>query len=123
MSKIQQFICRWLGIEKDREVLEEVRQYALKCDLVHQHRIDACDKRLEKLEDVIGKTIRAGFDHHLKQPSWIVVAWRDNKGREHVHFYEADWKSISQINDTLKSFKRENVIVDTHPGIAPHFKW
>lgn len=123
MNKIKQWLRRWLGVEQAEEQLESVRKYAYRVDLVHQRQIDALDKRIGKTEDIIGKTIRAGFDHHVKQPSRIALAWRDDKGREHVHFYEVHAEYISQIIDMLSSIKRENVIVDTHPQIHPQFKW
>lgn len=123
MNKLKQLLRRWLGVENDRRELDAVRENLYRVDLYKQQSIDALDKRLSKTEDIIGLTARAGFDHHIRQPSWIVVAWRDKDGRERVHFYEVHEEYITQINDMLRRFKRENVIVDTHPQIAPQFKW
>ena len=123
MNKLKQLLRRWLGVENDRRELDTVRENLSRVDLYKQQSIDALDKRLSKTEDIIGLTVRAGFDHNIRQPSWIVVAWRDHHGRERVHFYEVHQEYITQINDLLRSFKRENVIVDTHPQILPLFKW
>lgn len=123
MNKLKQLLRRWLGVENDRRELDAVRENLYRVDLYKQQSIDALDKRLSKTEDIIGRTVRAGFDHHIRQPSWIVVAWRDKDGRERVHFYEVHQNYITQINDMLRRFKRENVIVDAHPQILPQFKW
>lgn len=120
MNKIKQWLRRWLGVEKELKKLREDVLFVDDCCTSWNKRLE---KRLGKTEDIIGKTIRAGFDHHLKQPSWIVLAWREDNGREHVHFYEVHKEYMSQIKDMLSSLKRENVIIDTHPQIHPQFKW
>lgn len=74
MNKIKQWLRRWLGVEQAEEKIEVVRKYAYKMDLFHKKRIDVLDQRLGKTEAVIGRTILAGFDHHIRQPSWIVLA-------------------------------------------------
>ena len=123
MNKIKQWLRRWLGVEEDREKLTKLDEYARYKDKYFESWCSRLDKRLGKTEDIIGKTIRAGFDHHVRLPSWIVLAWREDNGREHVHFYEVHKEYISQINDMLMSLKRDNVIVDTNPQILKHFKW
>lgn len=123
MNKIKQWLRRWLGVEHDKKEFKHFKDYILYQEQSITNKCRDFDRRISRNEDIIGKTIRAGFDHHIKQPSWIVLAWRDEKGREHVHFYEVHKEYISQINDMLRSLKRENVIIDTHPQIHPLFKW
>lgn len=123
MNKLKQWLRRWLGVERDKSDFKAFKDYMLYQEQSFTNKCRDFDRRISRNEDVIGKTICAGFDHHIRQPSWIVVAWRDKNGRERVHFYEVHQEYITQINDLLKSFKRDNVIVDTHPQIHPQFKW
>lgn len=123
MNKIKQWLRRWLGVEEDKKLLFELNEKVKNVDKLNEIWCNRLENRLSKTENIIGKTIRAGFDHHIRQPHWIVLAWREDNGREHVHFYEVHKEYISQINDTLRSLKRENVFVNTNPQILPQFKW
>lgn len=123
MNKIKQWLRRWLGVEKDKEDFIHFREYMFYQEQSFTNKCNDFEKRISRNEDVIGRTIRAGFDHHIKQQSWMVLAWRDNNGREHVHFYEVHHEYISEINRILMSLKRDNVIVDSHPQIHREFKW
>lgn len=119
MNKLKQWLRRWIGVERDKSDFKAFKDYMLYQEQSFTNKCRDFDRRISRNEDVIGKTIRAGFDHHIRQPHWIVLAWRDDNGREHVHFYEVHKEHISQINDTLRILKRENVIIDTHP----QFRW
>lgn len=123
MNKLKQWLRRWLGVENDKKEFKHFKGYILYQEQSLTNKYRDFDRRISRNEDIIGKTIRAGFDHHIRQPHWIVLAWRDDNGREHVHFYEVHKEYITQINDLLMSFKRDNVIVDTRPQIHPQFKW
>ncbi len=123
MKRIKRILRRWLGVEKDRRDLDLLSRKVSDNNLYAASRYAEYSHRLDKVEGTIGRTLRAGFDHHIRQTSWMVTAWRDKNGRERVHFYEVDRDCIEDINGMLKSFKRDNVIIDSHPEIVKHFKW
>lgn len=123
MNKLKQLLRRWLGVDEYKKEFIELSKSMRYNDELNERWCERLEKRLGKTEDIIGLTARAGFDHHIRQQSWMVVAWRDKDGRERVHFYEVHQNYIARINDMLRCFKRENVIIDTRPQIHPQFKW
>ena len=110
MNWIKKKILHWLGVDAQIESLQkEVTRIKREHDSYVNRTI-----RLHKDVRFCKSMMSFGLDHHLRQPSWMVVCMRCGK-QERVKFYEIPDNQISTISKMFEDWDHDRIVIDCHP--------
>ena len=86
------------------------------------NRFETLQRTQNKQARAISMMANVAVDHHIREgASWAVVCTRTPNGRERVNFYRIQDEHADALASVLADFKRDNVIIDTHPFVKNFF--